>query len=205
MDKFAKTEHTIHDLLKGRWSPRAFSSRSVEPARLLRLFEAARWSPSAANIQPWSFVVVTQEQPEIHQKLVEALTGQNPLWAGNAPVLVLAVTKPNPDRPAAKPYAYYDLGQSVAHLSIQAEALGLQLHQMGGFDHEKALQVFEIPEGYEPLTVIAIGYPGKVEDLPEALRERELLGRTRKPLSEFVFEGHWNQPLDSKLSLVESA
>lgn len=196
MDKFAETDYRIHDLLKGRWSPRAFSTQPVESEKLLSLFEAARWSPSGGNTQPWSFVITTLDQPETHQKLVETLTGNNPVWAKNVPVLVLAVAKPNPDRPAAKPYAYYDLGQSVAHLSVQAAALGLHVHQMGGFNREKARQLFEIPEGYEPLTVIAIGYFGKVEDLPEDLRERELVARTRKPLNEFVFEGHWDQPLE---------
>ncbi len=128
--------------------------------------------------------------------MVETLTGNNPLWASNVPVLVLAVTRIHPDRPTARPYAFYDLGQAAAHLSVQAEALGLQVHQMGGFDREKARQLFGIPEGYEPLTVIAIGYPGKIEGLPADLRERELVARSRKPLNEFVFEGKWEQPLE---------
>ena len=206
MEKIAETEHRIHELLKGRWSPRAFSSEPVEPEKLLSLFEAARWSPSAGNTQPWSYVITTAGQPE-HRQLVEALTGQNPLWAGNAPVLVLAVARPNPDRPGAKPYAYYDLGQSVAHLSIQAEALGLQVHQMGGFDHDKVRALFDIPEAFEPLTVIAIGYSGRLEDLPEPLRERELSARTRKPLNEFVYGGHWDTPIAAapgELSLAGS-
>lgn len=205
MEKFAETEHAIHELLKGRWSPRAFASQPVEREKILSLFEAARWSPSAANTQPWSFVAVTNEQPERHQKFVETLTGNNQAWAGNAPVLVLTVARPNPDRPAARVYAFYDLGQSVAHLNVQAEALGLQVHQMGGFDKEKARELFEIPEGYEPMTVIAIGYPGNPEELPEELRERELSARSRKQLSDFVFEGHWNSPLEAgELSLSGS-
>lgn len=196
MEKFAETTHEIHELLKGRWSPRAFSTRSVEPEKLFSLFEAARWSPSAGNTQPWSYVVTTNDQPE-HEKLVEALAGFNKVWAKNAPVLLLAVARPNPDRPGSEAYAYYDLGQSVAHMNIQAEALGLQVHQMGGFDRDKVRELFEIPEVFEPLTVVAIGYSGRVEDLPEPLRERELQVRTRKPLNEFVYGGHWDLPIET--------
>lgn len=195
MEKLAETKYNIHELLKGRWSPRAFSTRSVEPEKLLSLFEAARWSPSAGNTQPWSYVVVTSDQPE-HAQLVEALAGFNKVWAVNAPVLILAIAKPNPDRPGSEAYAYYDLGQSVAHLNIQAEAVGLQVHQMGGFDADKTRELFDIPELFKPLTVIAIGYSGRVEDLPEVLQERELQTRSRKPLSEFVYGGHWDSPID---------
>jgi nitroreductase len=195
MEKLAETKYDIHELLKGRWSPRAFSTRSVEPEKLLSLFEAARWSPSAGNTQPWSYVVTTIDQPE-HAELVEALAGFNKVWAKNAPVLLLAVAKPNPERPGSESYAFYDLGQSVAHMSIQAEAVGLQVHQMGGFDHAKVSELFDIPELFKPLTVIAIGYSGRVEDLPEPLRERELQVRTRKPLSEFVYGGRWDWPIE---------
>jgi len=123
------------------------------------------------------------------------MTGKNPLWAPSVPTLVLAVTKLNPDRPGANPYAYYDLGQAVAHLTVQASALGLYVHQMGGFDHDKARQLFEIPEGYELMTIVAIGYAGSLHELPDELRERESAPRTRKSLTDFVFEEHWNQPL----------
>ncbi|MBN9388948.1 MAG: nitroreductase family protein [Chloroflexi bacterium] len=195
MEKLAETKYDIHELLKGRWSPRAFSTRSVEPEKLFSLFEAARWSPSGGNSQPWSFVVTTSDQPE-HEKLVEALAGFNKVWAKNVPVLILAVARPNPERPGSEAYAYYDLGQSVAHMSIQAEAVGLQVHQMGGFDRDQVRELFEIPESFKPLTVIAIGYSGRVEDLPEPLQEREVQTRTRKPLSEFVFGGHWDLPIE---------
>ncbi len=195
MRKTAETQHNIHALLQERWSPRAFSSQTIAPAKLMSLFEAARWSPSGGNAQPWTFIVVTKDQTELHQKLVATMTGQNPNWAGLAPVLVLAVARPNPDRPAAAKFAYYDVGQAIAHLSVQAAALGLHVHQMGGFDAAKVRELFEIPEGYEPLTISAIGYFGRVEDLNDELRGRESLPRTRKPVSEFVYGGHWGAPL----------
>lgn len=189
----AQNEYEIHKLLKDRWSPRAFVPTAVESAKLMSLFEAARWSPSGGNTQPWAFVVVTLDSYEQHQKLVASLTGRNPDWATNAPVLVVAVAKMNPERPAFNRYAYYDLGQSVAHLSVQATDLGLHVHQMGGFDGATVRQVLGIPEGYEPLTVIAIGYYGGVEDLPEDLHQRELAPRSRKPLAEFVFADEWGK------------
>jgi nitroreductase len=197
MRKPAEANHEIHELLQTRWSPRAFSNRPIEAAKLLSLFEAARWSPSGGNGQPWAFIVATQDYTETHQKLVDIMKGRNPDWAKHVPVLVLAVAKLNAERPAMNRFAYYDLGQAVAHLSVQANALGLHVHQMAGFDHEKARQLFEIPDGNEPMTLIAIGYYGSLEDLPDDLREREIAPRTRKPLSEFVFKGQWNQPLEA--------
>ncbi len=197
MHKPAETQFTIHDLLKNRWSPRAFSKNPVEAEKLASLFEAARWSPSGGNSQPWSFVTVTQENPELHQKLVETLTGNNPRWAHLAPVLVLALARLNPEKPEANRFAYYDLGQAVAHLSIQASALELHTHQMGGFDRTKARELFDIPAEYDLLTVIAIGYPGNLDDLPDDLRERELLPRTRKTVTEIAFQERWNRPLET--------
>jgi len=195
MQKPADTQYAIHDLLKNRWSPRAYSSQPIESEKIFALFEAARWSPSGGNVQPWAFVVVTPDDASTHQGLVAALTGRNPLWAGQAPALVVAIAQLNPEKPAAHRYAYYDLGQAVAHLSIQAEAMGLAAHQMGGFQPEQVRELLHIPEGYEPMTIIAVGYLGKVDDLHPELRERETAPRTRKPLQDFVFGNRWDQPL----------
>ena len=194
MSNPTETNYEIHDLLKNRWSPRAFSSQPVEPEKLRSLFEAARWSPSGGNSQPWAYVVATKENPA-HQKLVQTLMGFNTVWAENAPVLVLTLAYLNPQRPGGNHYGYYDLGQAVAHLSIQAAELGLHVHQMAGFDAQKARELFEIPADYVPTTVVALGYLGSAEDLPEELRQREAAPRTRKPLDEFVFSGQWGAPL----------
>ena len=199
MDKIAQTNHQIHDLLKSRWSPRAFSEQPVEIEKLLSLFEAARWAPSAGNMQPWAFIITTQQSPEPFSKLLDALSEKNRSWAKNAPVLVLAVvhSEREPGQPNA--WATYDLGQAVAHISMQASALGLYLHQMAGFDREEAARVFELPTGYEPMTVFTVGYPGDPASLPDDLRERELATRIRKPLSEIAFDGIWKQPLAEKI------
>jgi nitroreductase len=195
MRKPAETQYDIHELLQNRWSPRAFSNRPVEADKLLSLFEAARWSPSGGNAQPWAFIVVAQADAQAHAGLVQAMKGRNPDWARHAPLLVLSVAIPQkPGQPIGR-FAYYDVGQAVAYLSVQAAALGLQVHQMGGFDGEQARQLFAIPPECEPMTLIAIGYYGSADTLPDDLREREVAARTRKPLAEFVYGPGWGQPL----------
>src|SRR5579871_6373943 len=119
MEKPAVTDHAIHDLLRARWSPRAFSRRPIETDKLLSLFEAARWSPSGGNSQPWSFVVGLHGDAT-HDKLVETLIGRNTEWAVNAPVLMLAVARTEHKAGVMNRFAPYDVGQSVAHLSVQA-------------------------------------------------------------------------------------
>jgi nitroreductase len=204
MDKAAQTNYPIHELLQKRWSPRAFSTQSVEPEKLLSLFEAARWSASGFNQQPWSFLVVTRQNPEPFDKLVAVLSEGNQLWAKNVQVLVLALARREREPGKPNPWAAYDLGQSIAHLSIQASALGLQVHQMGGFDPQKAVEAFDIPEEFQAITVVAIGYAGDPNQLPDSLRERELQIRTRKPLTEIVFENRWNQPLEKIQAMAEA-
>ena len=195
MEKPAINQYPIHELLRNRWSPRAFSSRPVEIEGLLSLFEAARWSPSSSNMQPWAFIVTTQADGERHQAFVDLLTGRNAEWAGRAPVLVLAVVKREREPGKANYWALYDLGQAVGHLTVQATAQGLSMRQMGGFDREKARVVFDVPEGYDPVTAIAVGYRGEADELPEDLRAGELGIRSRKSLDEIVFGRRWNEPV----------
>lgn len=195
MSKSAQNIHPIHELLKHRWSPRSFSPRPVEPEKLLSLFEAARWSPSGGNTQPWAFLITRSAEPEAHERLLSALGERNRLWARHAPVLVLSLARTEREDGKPNPYALYDLGQAVAHLSIEAEAVGLRVHQMAGFDPQKARELFSIPAGYQPATVFAIGYQGDPENLPDEQREREIAPRARKPLEEFVFENEWGRAL----------
>jgi len=196
MNKPANNLHPIHDLLKNRWSPRAFSAQPIEKEQLLSLFEAARWAPSGANSQPWAFIVTTLSDPEPHTKLVNTLGERNQMWAKHAPVLVLTVVQREREPGKTNYWASYDLGQSVAHLSIQATAMGLFVHQMAGFDQQKAREAFDLPQGYDPMTVFTIGYPAELDSLTSEVRERELAPRTRKALSNFVFDGEWNLALD---------
>jgi len=198
MNKSAQTQYPILDFLKNRWSPRAFAARPVELHKLLSLFEAARWSPSGSNQQPWSFIVTNQTEREPFEKLLGTLNERNQDWAKHAPVLVLSVVQRERAAGQPNPWATYDVGQAVAHLSVQATALGLVVHQMAGFDRQKAAELFALPEGYDALTVFAIGYEGDPATLPAGLRERELEQRSRKPLKEFVFDGAWQAPLQEE-------
>jgi nitroreductase len=195
IEKPAETETPIHELLGRRWSPRAFSERPVEPNNLRSVLEAARWAASSRNEQPWAFLIATREDPKNFQDVVDVLMSANQAWAQKAPVLILTLAHTHwtkegtPNR-----VALHDLGLAVSNLVIQATALGLSTHQMGGFDVEAARERFHVPPGWEPVSVIALGYPGEVDTLPEALREREMSQRQRKPLEEFVFSGSWGNP-----------
>ncbi len=182
--KIEKEAAGIHELLARRWSPRAFSSRPVEAAKLAQLFEAARWAPSSFNAQPWSFIVATREDAEGFNRLLSALMDVNRQWAQQAPVLILAVAKLDYNHVArANRHAFYDVGQAVANLTVEATALDLRIHQMGGFDPNAARELFAIPAGYEPVAVLALGYNEAPMPEPSA--------RTRKPLTDFVFSGKW--------------
>jgi nitroreductase len=191
MQKPAPTDFPVHELIRDRWSPRAFADKPVEPAVLASLFEAARWAPSSNNEQPWAYLVATTDDRENFGKAVGVLVEFNAAWAKEAPVLVIAVARLNFQNGKLNRNAFYDTGAASALLSVEATARGLAVHQMAGFDHAKAKQVFEIPEDCEPIAAIAIGYPGDPESLNQKLRDREVAPRTRKPLTEFVMSGRW--------------
>ena len=195
--KPADASHPIHDLIRHRWSPRSFAERPVDTATLRSLMEAARWAPSAGNKQPWSLIVADKEHAEDHARLAATLWERNLLWAQHAPVLIVVVAELYPYEGKER-NSFYDVGMAVGNLLTQATAHGLVAHQMGGFDADKARQDLSIPEGYEPLAVIALGYPGAAESLPDDLRERELAPRSRKPLEEFVFDGRWGLPVSDE-------
>ena len=192
--KRAPTDFPIHDFIAERWSPRAFSDKSVAPEVLASLFEAARWAPSSSNDQPWAYIAATKEDPENFANLASVLVPANASWAKNAPVLALAVAQLNFAK-TGKPNrnAQYDVGAASAWLTVEAASRGLFVHQMAGYEADKARQVFEIPAGWEPIAAIAIGYPGEADSLPEHIREREHAPRMRKSLSSFVMTGKWGQ------------
>lgn len=195
LEPIAATSHDIHPLLRGRWSPRAFSSQPIPDADVLSLIEAARWTPSAVNEQPWNFIVIPREDAATFELALSCLAEGNVVWAQHVPLLILSVARLVRTRDGSpNGSALYDLGQAVAHLTVQAAALGLLVHQMGGFSAELAREVFAIPEDHAPVTFVAVGYQGDPERLPESLRERERAPRQRKPLESFVFGGGWGQP-----------
>ena len=194
MSRLAKTDYPIHELLQKRWSPRAFADTPVEPDKLKRLLEAARWAPSSNNEQPWHYIVATKDEPEEFGRLLACLVEKNQSWAKAAPVLMLSVASTvfarngKPNR-----HALHDVGQAVADLTMQATSLGLFVHQMAGFSVEKARETYGIPETAEPVAAMAVGYLGDPNVLPPDLREREMALSGRKPIGEFVFSGVWGR------------
>ena len=194
MEKPADTQFPIHDLLSRRWSPRAFAERAVEPEKIQRMLEAARWASSCFNEQPWVFIIATGAQPAEHSKLLSCLVEGNQVWAKRAPLLIVTVAKQHFDHNGQpNRHAIHDVGLAVGNLVIQATAMDLFVHQMAGILPEVIREGFSLPSGYEPVTGLAIGYPGDLNTLPEEIRERERAPRSRKALQEFVFAETWGQ------------
>ncbi|QIR35429.1 nitroreductase family protein [Tolypothrix sp. PCC 7910] len=193
-NKTADTLYPVEELLRERWSPLAFSEEPVETDKLCTILEAAGWAASSYNEQPWSFIVATKDNPAEFQRLLDCLAEGNQEWAKNAPVLIISVAKLNFERNGVENrHAFHDVGAATTTLAIQAMALGLFIHQMAGFDVPKAKEVYSIPDGYEPVAAIALGYLGDPQTLSERLQQRELALRSRKPLETYVFSGSWNQ------------
>ncbi len=197
--KAARADHEIHELIRDRWSPRAFdSSRDVARDDLLRLFEAARWAPSSGNEQPWRFVVGDRRRsPEARDALLNSLIPKNQAWARQAPVLALVAVRLTLEQSGrANPLAPYDAGQAVSLLTLQATAQGLAVRQMAGFDRDLVRDACRVPEPFDPFVVMAIGYAGDPDSLEiDKHREAERSPRSRRPLGDFVFEGEWGTGL----------
>jgi nitroreductase len=197
--KLAVPDHPILDVLAQRWSPRAFSSRAVAPEILSSLFEAARWTQSSNNEQPWSFLVAPRSDTAAHEKLASSIAAGN-AWAKKVPVLGLSVAKlsfTNHGKPNR--VAVYDVGAAMMAFILQATSMGLYVHQMAGFDTEIARQAAEIPAGYDPIAMFALGYIGDPDSLSEDQKASELAPRTRRAIGEFVFYGKWGQSADAIL------
>lgn len=180
----------LNKAIQNRWSPRAFSTKEVTKEMIALLFEAARWAPSAMNEQPWKYYFVLRENKRIFNEVVELLTGINPLWAKHAQLLIISVVKKNYDyKNQPNKNALHDLGAANVSIAIQAAEMGLQVHQMAGFDKTRAAEYLNLDtENYAPVTVIAVGFKGDAEKLPEELKDRELQPRKRKEIGELITE-----------------
>lgn len=189
MQKPAKTKTPIHAIIAQRWSPRVFSNQVVEEDAISALLEAARWSSSAFNEQPWRFMVGKKGE-ETWNKILETLVEWNQQWAKTAPLLVLNIAKLNfTHNNKPNDVAEYDLGQAVATMVLEAVDRGLFSHQMTGFDSDKAAEVFNIPEGYKAVSVTAFGYYGNPDDIPGDIAKLEANERSRNELKEMAFRG----------------
>jgi nitroreductase len=189
-------ELPIHDVLARRASAHAFSPRAVAPATLRSILEAARWAPSSYNAQPWAFVVCDKQQhSEQHEAIASTLMDINRRWADSAPILIVTVARAAYlHNGAPNRHAWHDVGLATANLLTQATALGLVAGPMGGFDPKAAREKLGIPEGWEPVAVIALGYPAA--PAADGLNAGAPKPRQRNPLEQFVFSGRWGQSAD---------
>jgi nitroreductase len=198
MHKPAITQTPIHDIIANRWSPRAYdASKPVTQTQITALLEAARWAPSCFGDQPWRFIVWDKNtDANAWQQAFDCIVPSNQTWAKNAPLLVLicADTLFSHNQTPNK-WAQYDTGAAAVSLCLQATSMGLVTHQMGGFNGDKARETFAIPAQYTPISMLAVGYEGDANQLPDDLKARELAERTRKPLGELFFHGTWAKPI----------
>lgn len=185
----------IDGLIDARKSRRSFNPEKPVPDEfVLSLLEAARWAPSAGNMQPWRYIIFQLSSPDDLIRARDCLDPENQEWANNAPLLILAIT--NDLRPDGRTNfkALHDLGCANENLLLQAISLGLNCRPMGGFNAKKARQYFHIPDDCSPVIMIAIGFPGEIEALPPSVQRKEHEIRTRNPISHFAFDGDWNNP-----------
>lgn len=197
MRKPAITQTPIHEIIAERWSGRAYdASKPVSQTQIIALLEAARWAPSCFGDQPWRLIVWDKNtDAAAWQKAFDCLVPGNQSWVVDAPVLVLGIAdslfnhngKPNR-------FAQYDTGAAIENLCLQAQAMGLMAHQMGGFDADKARTVFGIPEQYTPMAMISVGYPADPATFSAEVAERENTPRSRRALGELFFSGTWGIP-----------
>lgn len=194
-NRHAVVAEPIHEIIAARWSPRAIDpDRPVSRQEITALLEAARWAPSCFGDEPWRFLVFDRNSaPEDWDRAFACLAEGNQAWARNAPLLLAAVAGSRfRFNGETNRWAQYDTGAASENLCLQAVALGLVAHQMGGFDGGRLAETFDIPEEYTPMAMIAVGHRGEPDTLPEPLREKELAPRQRQPLGEIAFEGRWS-------------
>lgn len=198
MHKPAITQVAIDQTLANRWSGRAYDAvRSISQQQVLALLEAARWAPSCYGDQPWRFIVWNKsEDADGWQQAFDCIVPGNQGWVKDAPVLVLVCAdtlfghNQQPNR-----FAQYDTGAAAENLCLQATAMGMMAHQMGGYNADLAREKFNIPEQYTLMAMISVGYPADLATLSGDALTRETAARSRKPLSELFFSGRWGKPI----------
>ena len=190
------TQPSVHDLVARRWSPRVFADRPVPSAALHSVLEAARWAPSCFNEQPWRLIVATRDNGQDYQRLLACLVPFNQDWAKSAPVLMITVAAMAFEKNGeANRHAYHDVGLASAQLAMQATGLGLAAHFMAGFDADAVRATYAVPEGFEPVAAVALGYAEDPDALTDEQRAAEYGPRERKPLAAVVIGPHWDTPL----------
>jgi nitroreductase len=190
MQKKADTSVQIHPILESRWSPRAFDAQAtISTEEMTAFLEAARWAPSSYNFQPWRFII-SRRGDIVFEKICEALSGFNQVWAPTASALVAVVVEQKTEGHIFPPIALFDAGLAVSQLTIEAHHQGFIVHQMIGFDKVKMNNTFDISGQRDCIVILAIGRQGPAENLPEGpARDREVLPRERYPLSDLIIQG----------------
>ncbi len=197
MEKPADTQHPVNELIRRRWSPRAFAPKMVEGTVLASMLEAARWAASSFNEQPWYYLVATKDQPEEFSRMLACLVDVNQSWAKGAPVLMLSFMKTNfSHNDSPNRVAMHDVGAASSTLALEGMTRGVFVHQMGGILLDKIRQTYDIPPGYDPVAAIALGYAGDVKTLPEKFQAAEVAPRQRKPLAQFIYSKMWANPAE---------
>ncbi len=192
-------EADVLPVIQERKSYRAFSQKNIEPENIKMLFEAARWAPSSMNEQPWVYICATKDQPERYKLIFDTLYDGNRIWAERAPLLILSLArKKHVKNGVINGSAKYDVGSANAFLSLQATALGLSVHQMGGFDVDKIRTAFSIPQRFQPMAMITLGYQVAESALNDSNRDRELAARERQALGQRFFSRAWGKAIQSE-------
>lgn len=183
-------DHAVDPQFPNRWSPRSFAQDSLSEAQVMQLLEAARWAPSASNHQPWRFAWGLRGDPAF-AAIHDGLMGFNTVWAGRAAALIVIGSKPHVEKEgqaAPNPWHAFDAGAAWMSLALQAQAMGLVAHAMGGFEADKLAPALGLPEGHVIHAVVAVGRQGNITDLPEKLQEREKPS-PRRPVAELAGHG----------------
>jgi nitroreductase len=197
--KIARTARPIHDVIARRWSARAIDQeRPVARDHLVSVLEAARWAPSCFGEEPWRFLVWDRFEDEASwQTAFDCLTAGNRAWVRRTPVLLATAADGTFGNGKPNRWGQYDTGAASENLCLQATALGLVAHQMGGFDRARLAEAFRIPDRFTAMAMIALGHPGDPAGLPENKQAEELAERSRRPFGETCFNGTWDRPLET--------
>lgn len=176
----------LSEIFINRHSGKNFEIEPISEEQIKALVQSARWSPSCYNDQPWNFIFCDRfTSPEAYVKVLDSIYGQD--WIENVPLFVIAVVRSDfTYNGKFNEWAEYDTGAAALAMSLQAVDMGLMAHQIGGFDGDLVQQAFQIPEGFYPLTIIAIGHEEQTTSLDENQRKR-------RPEQENFFSGEWGQ------------
>lgn len=190
----SENERNVHHLIARRRSSYAFDTKPLSRTQIRVLFEAAQWAPSSFNEQPWRFLIATKDDSEAYDRLANLMAQWNREFASRAPLIGLTAAKLSFEKNGKpNPHAVHDVGLASENLALQAVALDLQMYMVAGYDAEGAAKLIPSDGNWIPVAMFAIGYPGRIEDLPERYQRGEAKERTRLPLGEIVFEGEWGR------------